>query len=355
MISFALLWIKSARRRRKSGVGSRPKSSARCARRQVRVPSRRIHLNWRPVAPMRPGVFELYERLRDRASIPGVRARTAAAGQSAPAARLRYRRVQAQAATFRRPPRRLLRDDQSRLHAGPQQSRWRRCSDLIRLTTSISTRRPYRVSDRSGAAVGSERRRTPLRAPFGFVPPRDRTKPSGRRPIKEYRYDPDTSTTEARAFRPPHRRARPARRHPRSLSGAAEAAGADGMPPVRCRLPHGRWQWAPKPEGAHEASVRHAAASTSICRPGSSPSAPVWRRSTRTEIIALARHTEAAEKAEHPMNRVAAIEQTDKGLVITTTDIHLPRRICNAVKDAHRAKLNSSSRRRPTSSAPLSI
>ena len=39
------------------------------------------------------------------------------------------------------------------------------------------------------------------------------------------------------------------------------------------------------------------------------------------------------------MNRVIAIEQTEEGLVITTTDIHLPRRIGEAVKDAYRAKL----------------
>jgi hypothetical protein len=60
----------------------------------------------------------------------------------------------------------------------------------------------------------------------------------------------------------------------------------------------------------------------------------------KDEIIALARHAEAAEKPGHPMNRIAAIEQSEEGLVITTTDIHLPRRIGEAIKEACHARLD---------------
>lgn len=60
----------------------------------------------------------------------------------------------------------------------------------------------------------------------------------------------------------------------------------------------------------------------------------------KDKIIALARHAEAAENPEHPMNRIAGIELTDEGLVIATTDIHLPRRIGNAIKNAYGVKLD---------------
>ena len=114
--------------------------------------------------------------------------------------------------------------------------------------------------------------------------------------------------------------------------------------PTACRqcgavYHRGRWQWGPKPEGAHEALCP-------ACRRINEhlPAGIVTVRASlaarhKDEIIALARHTETAEKPEHPMNRVIAIEQTEEGLVITTTDIHLPRRIGEAVKHAYRANL----------------
>ena len=112
------------------------------------------------------------------------------------------------------------------------------------------------------------------------------------------------------------------------------------MPTVRAVYHRGRWQWGAKPEGAHEALCP-------ACRRINEhlPAGIVTVRSSvaarhRDEIIALARHAEAAEKPEHPMNRIAAIEQTEEGLVISTTDIHLPRRIGEAVKNAYDAKLD---------------
>jgi hypothetical protein len=57
------------------------------------------------------------------------------------------------------------------------------------------------------------------------------------------------------------------------------------------------------------------------------------------EIIRLARHQEDAEKREHPLNPIIDIEQEDEAIVITTTDIHLPRRIGAGVKRAFRGKL----------------
>jgi hypothetical protein len=57
-------------------------------------------------------------------------------------------------------------------------------------------------------------------------------------------------------------------------------------------------------------------------------------QSQKDDIVRLARHQEEAEKSEHPLNRIIGIENNPGGIVITTTDIHLPRRIGETVKCA---------------------
>ena len=58
----------------------------------------------------------------------------------------------------------------------------------------------------------------------------------------------------------------------------------------------------------------------------------------RDEILGLARNEEAHVKAEHPLARIIKIEdQTEppEGVVITTTDPHLARRIGEALHHAY--------------------
>ncbi len=58
-------------------------------------------------------------------------------------------------------------------------------------------------------------------------------------------------------------------------------------------------------------------------------------RDQKSEIVRLARNQEEAEKAEHPLNRIMAVEEEGpETLRITTTDVHLPRRIGEAVQRA---------------------
>jgi hypothetical protein len=58
------------------------------------------------------------------------------------------------------------------------------------------------------------------------------------------------------------------------------------------------------------------------------------------EITGLARNQEQAERAEHPLNRIMSIEQeAPDRLVISTTDIHLPRRIGEAMKRAYHGEM----------------
>lgn len=99
----------------------------------------------------------------------------------------------------------------------------------------------------------------------------------------------------------------------------------------------GRWQWPrlPTVTEAHEEyctacqriNDKYPAGITTL-------TGPVIDRQ-RSEILSLVRNVEEAEKSEHPLNRIMAIEDKDGGqIVITTTDIHLPRRIGEAI---HRA------------------
>ena len=48
---------------------------------------------------------------------------------------------------------------------------------------------------------------------------------------------------------------------------------------------------------------------------------------------------EEAEKNEHPLNRIISVEDDAQGVVINTTDIHLPRRIGEAVKRAFHGEI----------------
>jgi hypothetical protein len=60
----------------------------------------------------------------------------------------------------------------------------------------------------------------------------------------------------------------------------------------------------------------------------------------RDEVLGLVRNIEKAERDEHCQNRIMAIEEPEKeALVVTTTDIHLPRRIGKAMQRAYHGDL----------------
>jgi hypothetical protein len=105
---------------------------------------------------------------------------------------------------------------------------------------------------------------------------------------------------------------------------------------------HGaRWQWAVNPEPAGEELC-------AACRRINDkfPARILTLRGTfasqhKQEILQLARHQEKAENKEHPLNRIMSIDDDPQGIVITTTDIHLPRRIGEAVRRAFHGKLEA--------------
>jgi hypothetical protein len=101
----------------------------------------------------------------------------------------------------------------------------------------------------------------------------------------------------------------------------------------------GRWQWLPKPKAAAEELCAACRRINDKFPAGTLTLRGPFVREHRDEIIHLARHQEEAEKREHPLNRIINIEEDADGIIINTTDIHLPRRIGETVKRTWRGNL----------------
>ena len=115
------------------------------------------------------------------------------------------------------------------------------------------------------------------------------------------------------------------------------------QPPTRCAtcgavFRAGRWRWvddAPSGAGTCPACRRIAdrlpAGRLTLEGP--------YVAAHRDELVAIVRHEGEAERAEHPMHRIIDVESAGDAVTVTTTDIHLPRRIGTAVKRAHDGEL----------------
>ena len=95
-----------------------------------------------------------------------------------------------------------------------------------------------------------------------------------------------------------------------------------------------RWQWGEKPADAHEEPCPACRRIEEELPAGIVTVHGPLTPTRKDEIIGLARHQEQAENREHPLNRIIAIDEKEDGLSITTTDIHLPRRLGEALKRA---------------------
>jgi NMD protein affecting ribosome stability and mRNA decay len=110
-------------------------------------------------------------------------------------------------------------------------------------------------------------------------------------------------------------------------------------PQCRAVYHHGRWQWAVLFEGVGEELCPACRRIKEEFPAGVVTLRGDFAREHKEEMIHLARHQEEAEKKEHPLNRVMSIEEEPHGVVINTADIHLPRRIGEAVKRAFHGEI----------------
>jgi hypothetical protein len=101
----------------------------------------------------------------------------------------------------------------------------------------------------------------------------------------------------------------------------------------------GRWQWLPKPPKAHETScpachrIRDGFPAGYVTITGD------FIGLHEQDILQLIHHHEQREKAEHPLQRIMAVEKTKVSTVVTTTDIHLARGIGDALHHAYHGEL----------------
>lgn len=103
---------------------------------------------------------------------------------------------------------------------------------------------------------------------------------------------------------------------------------------------NGRWQWAERPAGAVELLCQACQRIADNFPAGILTLSGPFVQTHGDELLRLARHQEEAEKGEHALNRIMAIttEAADR-VVISTTDIHTPRRIGEAILSAYRGAL----------------
>jgi hypothetical protein len=61
-------------------------------------------------------------------------------------------------------------------------------------------------------------------------------------------------------------------------------------------------------------------------------------RQHQQDVLNLVRNTEKQEKEKHPLERIMAINENDTATVVTTTGIHVARRIGEAVAHAFKGQ-----------------
>lgn len=116
-------------------------------------------------------------------------------------------------------------------------------------------------------------------------------------------------------------------------------AGTSFCPVCGVVFARGRWGWGAKPEMATEHICP-------ACRriQDNFPAGYVTLKGEYVVenldmLIALVRNEEAKAKADHPLERIVQITAKDGGIFLTTTDMHLPQRIGNALQSAYHGKL----------------
>lgn len=103
----------------------------------------------------------------------------------------------------------------------------------------------------------------------------------------------------------------------------------------------GRWQWSPRPEAAQPSLCQACHRINDHFPAGIITLTGKLVGTHKDEIVHLVRHQEQAEKSDHPLNRIMEIDdKVPDRLEILTTDIHLPRRIANAVRHAFKGEVS---------------
>lgn len=100
---------------------------------------------------------------------------------------------------------------------------------------------------------------------------------------------------------------------------------------------NGRWQWSKESLSGAQSHLCPACHRIADGFPaGELTLAGSFVQKHGAELVGLIRNIEAAQSREHPMQRIMGLEELGNRIVVTTTDIHLPRRIGHALVDAYK-------------------
>jgi ferredoxin len=103
----------------------------------------------------------------------------------------------------------------------------------------------------------------------------------------------------------------------------------------------GRWQWTEfRPDDADREACQACRRIRDRCPAGVVTLSGGFVQRHRDDLLGLVRHHEQVETREHPLHRIIGVEERSDAIVINTTDIHMPRRIGEALRSAYKGELN---------------
>jgi NMD protein affecting ribosome stability and mRNA decay len=100
----------------------------------------------------------------------------------------------------------------------------------------------------------------------------------------------------------------------------------------------GRWSWKEAEQNANQVICPACRRIADHYPAGYIEISGPFFRERRQEILSLVQHIEKQEKSEHPMERIAAIEDERDHVLITTTGTHVARRIGEALSRSYRGE-----------------
>ncbi len=103
----------------------------------------------------------------------------------------------------------------------------------------------------------------------------------------------------------------------------------------------GRWQWSEEPPQGARAVLCPACRRVRDAAPAGLLTIEGWFvPEHKDEIVGLVRRCEEDERSTHPLNRIMSVREEGNTLEVSTTDIHLPRRIGEALAKAYDGRLS---------------
>ena len=104
---------------------------------------------------------------------------------------------------------------------------------------------------------------------------------------------------------------------------------------------NGRWAWAPPGGPAHRKRCPACVRTRARAAAGYVRMSGDYFSRHRAEILRRVRRCEAAERAEHPLERIIDIASGADGELVTTTGVSLARRIAHGLQSAFKGAVRS--------------